>query len=1125
MVFLAVLVFGYVGFLRLPVELMPDISYPTITVRTAYEGAAPEEVEDQISQPVEAALATLDGLVTMESRSRAENSDVILGFDWGTDMAQASQAVRESLQTTFLPNEADRPLILRYDPSNEPFLRLALSYDPTVLDLSDEDALFLLREIAEKNIKRSLEGQKGVAAVRVSGGLEREVRVEVNENWLAARQVQASDIQNALLSENINLAGGSIFEGDTEYLVRTLNEMKTTDDLNELEIRRSDGINVPLRDVARVYETHKERKVVTHLDGAEAVELELFKEADANVVEVSNRMKSLLTGQQVRFSEKDLERMPDGPRKDYMKQMLESSKGLQDRLPPGIRLELLDDQAAFIEMAIDNLVSSVVLGGFFAILVLYLFLGDGRATTIIGLSIPISVIIGFGPLYMLGVSLNLMSLGGLALGVGMLVDNAVVVLESIQRQREAGESPVTASVTGVSQVALAVVASTLTTVAVFAPISFISGVGGELFGDLSSAVVGSLVASLAVALFLVPTLAALSFSLPETGEADETLPTTPETTLGDRLAEVKEGIQGSKWMILALPYTLTRALLTSFISAFVSVASKGSRLFVRSLLWVGRLVGRPLAWLARTASERFRSVYSRLEHRYGKALAGIIKRPWGIIATAVALFVGAIVTLPMLGSELIPEIHQGRFTVDAALPVGTPLKETSRQITALERDIQASQYVDAIYTTIGSDGQADADSDEGEHSAKIRVQLKPSRDVVAQEQLAMEEVRQILDQKATLTSQISRPALFSFRTPFEVVVFNPDLQELRRLGDATESALSGQPGLTDVSSSLQSGNPEIQLSYDRVQLTRFGLTTNAVATKVRNLIQGVKATQLHQGDQRIDLRVQLSEQDRASLDNLRNLNINPQVQPPIPLESVATFTEGIGPSEIRRKDQRRAVVVSANLVGFNMSDAIERLPSSMATIDFDDNTTWGLGGQASEMSESVSSMQWTLILAIFLVYIIMASTFENVVQPFIILFSVPLALIGVVVSLGVAGLPVSIVASIGMVVLAGVVVNNAIVLVDAIKQQRMEGKSLDEAIVAAATLRLRPILITTATTVLGLLPLTFGSGAGAEIQRPLAVAVVGGLSASTLLTLVVIPAIYRIVATTTQRFRTTEASP
>ena len=392
MIFLAALVFGLVSYTRLSVELMPDISYPSITVRTPFEGAAPEEVETQISRLLESRLSTLDGLVSLESRSRANQSDVVLGFSWGTDMSDASQSVRESLQTVFLPEGAQRPMILRYDPSLDPFLRVALSVERSEVE-DEELTLFLLRDVAERELKRELEAMEGVAAVQVKGGLEREIRVDLREDWLAARKVTLASVQSLLATENVNMAGGSILEGNTEYLIRTLNEFVTLDDIRALKISRGDGTRIPLTDVAEVYSTHRERDVISHLDGEPAVELEIYKEADANVVQIAEEVKRRLFGTGA----------------GAFDEALGGDKPLVDALPDAFHVGLLDDQAAFIESAVSNLRNTVLLGGILAVIVLFLFLRNVRATMIIGLAIPISVIVGFAPLNMLGVSLNLMS--------------------------------------------------------------------------------------------------------------------------------------------------------------------------------------------------------------------------------------------------------------------------------------------------------------------------------------------------------------------------------------------------------------------------------------------------------------------------------------------------------------------------------------------------------------------------------------------------------------------------------------------------------------------------------------------------------------------------------------------
>lgn len=1132
MAFLAALVFGYVSYQRLAVELMPDISYPTITARTAYPGAAPQEVETQISRRIEESLATLDGLVSIESRSRAGNSDVVLGFDWGTDMSAASQTIRENLQSTWFPVEAERPLILHYDPSLEPFLRLVLWMDrdnaPEDAELPEgEAALFMLRHLADEELKRELESMKGVAAVRVKGGLEREVHINVREDWLAARGVTLNQVQTALQSENINVAGGSIIEGDVEYLIRTINEYTSTGELESLKIRRTDGVLIPLTDVAVISATHRDRDVVSRLNGGEAVELEIFKEADVNVVTVANRLKEALNGDEIpeyyaKYAEK-----------------LGLSEGLIANLPDGVALTVVDDQAAFIESAVINLRNTALVGGFFAVFVLFLFLRDFRATAIIGTAIPLSVVIGFAPLYMLEISLNLMSLGGLALGVGMLVDNAVVVLESIQRYREEGQERFDAAVNGAADVAVAVVASTLTTVAVFLPISFVEGIAGELFGDLSLAVVSSLIASLIVALFGVPTLAALDLSAFGTGQIGGSLigllerKQRPLTTWGKAIVvgcwhaaydAPREDLRGwrswtkerkRRW--LSAPYVVIRfighLILALCFVAFALGSAVAGRVGMRFVAVAVRPAAAVLMWCA----ERFQRLYARFDGQYQTALAAALRGGGGIVGAALLLLLATVGLTGTLGTELMPEIHQGRFTAELALPVGTPLERTAVVVSEAERIVKSNPQVATVYTAIGADQRADARADEGEHTARLRIQLTPGGDLAHREARVMEQLRHALGEIPRLQAKMVRPVLFSFKTPVEVVVFGYDLDILRESGERVVGRLDTVEGLRDVRSSLVRGHPEVQIRYDRTRLHRLGLDASTVAQRVRDKVQGVEATRIHQGEKRISLRVQLQEKDRATLRDLKRVNVNPNLTPAIPLAAVADFEETIGPSEIRRVDQQRAVVVSANLEGFDLGSAADDIGAALAGMHLDRSVYWTVAGQSQEMQESLASLRFALGLAIFLVYVIMASTFESLVHPLVILFSVPLAAVGAIAGLFVLGSPVSVVVLIGGIVLAGVVVNNAIVLVDTINRLREDGRERDDAIRHAAALRLRPILITTATTVLGLFPLALGFGAGAEMQAPLAVTVIGGLLSSTLLTLVVIPVVYRLASPSTSR--------
>ncbi|MBL8616677.1 MAG: efflux RND transporter permease subunit [Deltaproteobacteria bacterium] len=1104
MVAIAAAVFGAVSYQRLPLNLMPDLAYPTLTVRTEVEGYAPEEVESQISRPIEEALATTPGLQELESRSRAGQSDVVLEFAWGANMDDAAQTARERLQTTFLPDDAERPLILRYDPSQAPILRLGLALAPGAAAADAPDrGLTLLREVAEKTLKRELEALDGVAAVRVRGGLTREVRVSARQDWLAARGVSIDQLATTIGAENVNLPGGSIRDGDHEYLVRTLNEVRSVEEIAALQIRRADGTRVRVGDVAEVRELAKDREVISHLDGAEAVELEVFKAADANIVAVAQDLLERLAP----ASPMAAMGPPSGPR-------------LADRLPADVKLVVLENQASFIEGSINNLRSTALQGAVLAVLVLFLFLRDIRATAIIAASIPLSIIVTFAPMYLGGVSLNLMSLGGLALGVGMLVDNAVVVLENIQVELEKGRDRRAAAIHGAGGVAASVTASTLTTVAVFLPITFVEGVAGQIFGDMALAVVFSLVASLVVALFFVPVLAASSVELQAPGPLTQL---SPAARFGS-LRQLRAGWAArAGWRRLVwLPYGVLRGILRLSFELLAALVVFPSALLGRGLARLGQRSGALGSGVASAALQRFGAAYDRVAGRYGQLIEALLGRPGAVLgAAAAAVAVAAVMGLG-LGQALIPELHQGRFVAEVALPVGTPLVRTAALVSAVEAELVDHPEIEHLHSIIGTEQSADSRADEGEHTARLMVELAGSHALEEREDALMEVVRAaILSAAETVETeapavQMTRPSVFSFSTPMEVLVYDDDLVRLRASSAEVRDRMAGLPGLTDVRSSMVAGYPELRVVYDRVLLDRFGLDTGTIAGRVRDAVLGRKATALTRGDGRVDLTVRLAEEDRRDTMDLRRINVNPNLVPTIPLEAVATITEAEGPSEIRRVDQRRVAAISANLVGFDMAGQADLLREELRGGALS-GVEWELGGQNREMERSVRSLYFALLLAIFLVYIIMASTFESVLHPLVILFSVPLAVVGVIPALVLTGTPVSVVVFIGAIVLAGVVVNNAIVLVDTVNTLRAEGMERSAALAHGARMRLRPILITTLTTVLGLVPLALGIGEGAELQQPLAITVIAGLGSSTLLTLGVIPAVYLVLTRLLER--------
>ena len=1106
MFFTALAVFGLVSLAKLPMDLLPEISYPTLTVRTAFPGAAPEDVEDRCSVRIQETLSTIGGLVRATSTSRAGFSDVTLEFDWGMEMTYAVQEVRDRLDGVRLPNAAERPLILRYDPNLDPILRIGLSPPEGT---ADSDSQFIhLRWVAEKKIKRELEGIEGVAAVQVRGGLNEEIRVSVDPGRLAAHNIDLATIATRLSQENLNASGGRIREGSTEYLVRTLNEFQDLEEIESLAIVRRGDTQIRIRDVANVQRTHAEREVITRLEGREAVEIAIYREAGANIVDVAESVRNTVFGTEKARKIAQAKRAEGKTRtRDLNWEERQQLSFLAWTLADEGELEVLSDQSTFIGAAVKDVRDAAIFGALLAIAVMWVFLRRLSSTVIIGLAIPISVTVTFAPMFLLGVSLNVMSLGGLALGIGMLVDNAIVVLESITRCRDEGDSQARAAVRGVSEVAGAIIASTLTTVAVFAPIVFVHGISGQIFGDQAVTVVSALLVSLLVAVLFIPMLSSMGLAKAEEAtEEEETEPTKP-----------------SEGMLSNLEWSASR-LVPNVLSIAGRVALAAIGLTLRGVLVLGTVLGRVLSILTTPLRGAFDAAWSSLERFYPKLLRRSLDRPVVVLALAAFLTLGAWFKVDDLGVELLPEIHQGEFTAHIGLEVGTPIAVSDRLFSNLAREIGAFPEVQTTALTVGVEKDTLTREIEGDHTARLTVRLTPDHSGIEQEQKVVEAARRVLELRPEVrTVDISRPTPFALESPIAVEIRGHDLEVLGQVAEDVQDRLRSIEGLTDVRSTVRPGHPEARVTFDRDKLLEYGLDLGQVATLVRNQVMGSVDTRFVEGEERIDIRVEGDERVLTNIDSVLDLVVNPASDRPVRLRSIANIDETRGPAEIRRIGNSRAVVVTAASSGIDLGGLTTRIEEQLRGLDHPADVLVELGGQKREMDEGQRSLMFALALAIFLVYVVMASQFESLLQPFIILFSVPLAAVGVVFTLAFLDVPLSVVVFIGLILLAGIVVNNAIVLVDRINARQAAGLGVMEAIVEAGEARLRPILMTTATTVLGLLPLTgwlaglplvgaFGSGEGAEMRAPMAITVIAGLISSTVLTLIVIPVIYKLVA-------------
>ena len=1034
MFFTALLVFGFLSISKLPISLLPDISYPTLTIRTDYSGAAPAEVENLISRPVEETVGAVTNLQRLSSVSRPEQSDVILEFDWDTDMDIASLEVREKLDVLQLPDGASKPVILKFDPSLDPIMRIGVY---------GEQDLVKLRILAEDKLKRDMERLEGVAAVEVSGGLEEEIQIMLDTGRMTSFGISIQEVSSRLQTENIDLAGGKLEDGDTEYLVRTLSRFLTVQEIGDLVVTVRNNAPIFLKDIAKINKGHEERKRITRLQGIENVELAVYKEAQSNTVMLSREIKNLLK---------------------------ETESVLNKRTQNPIKLEVIEDQSRFINRSIEEVRNSAIFGGLLAIFILYLFLRSLKSTTIIGLSIPVSVLITFFFMYIFNISLNIMSLGGLTLGIGMLVDNSIVVLEAIDRHAKKKNS-LEASRTGTKEVAMAITASTLTTVFVFVPIVFVKGVAGQLFRDQALTVTFSLAASLLVALTLIPMLASLSKQ-----RIAATLPPEEGKPFFMRI--------WSEW------------LMTRISSLFKMTFAQVSRFF-RSLMkpaFAAHDVS--MAWLMRN---------------HPKALDSALKNPWKLIGIVFVIFLISLALFTQLGGELIPEMFQGQFYTDLRFPAGTPIEKVDSELSVILKDIRKLEPVQEIYTVSGTTSKTGGNRNEQrENLAQIFVFLK-SGSSEDDEQYVIAKMRNKFRSNPGLEFEFGRPAFFSYKTPIEVYIQGRNLDILNDLSSRLKKKMDAIPGLVDVRSSMEGGNPEAQIRFDRVKLAAIGTDLSSVASLIRTKVLGDVPSEFVRLDRKIGIRIRADEQYRKNLKNLEDLNIAPTGDKPIPLKSVAEIKIDRGPVEIRRVSQERTALITANLKDTDLASASEKINAAMNSIRMPEGYTAEIGGQRKEMSSSFKSLIFAISLAIFLVYLVMASSFESLLHPFVIMFTIPFALIGVVFVLLIFGLTINVVVLIGIILLAGIVVNNAIVLIDYTNQLRATGMEKKAALKKAAQVRMRPILMTTLTTVLGLLPMAISVSEGSELRIPMALTVIGGLSFATLLTLIVIPSVYIVL--------------
>jgi len=1010
-----VIIFGFFTLSKIPLDLYPEMKFPYAAVMTSYPGAGPEEVESQVSEPLEGILNTLSGVKEIQSQSTSGNSLILIKYDWGTNIESALMDIREKigLIEKSLPSGVEKPMVLKMDPTMMPIIQMGIRG-------GDKISLGQLQSIAEDVIEPRLSRIPEVASVVITGGLEREIKVEVDPVKLEDYGLTLTQVNQVLQLENFNLSGGKAREGEREYYVRSLQQFENLDDIRNVAILTPSGNSVYLNDIAMIEDAYKDDTQITRVNGSKAVGIHCLKQSDANTVKacaaVREEMEEIMT-------ELDLDL-------DY---------------------QVVMDQSSFINQSLDITKRMMVEGALLAILVLFLFLRNGRSTLIVFTAIPLSIIATFILMYVNNSTLNLITMGGLALGIGRMVDDSIVVFENIYRHRSLGLPPMEAALTGASEVGNAIIASTTTIIAVFFPIMFAEGLASVLFKPLAITVSFAIFCSLMVALTIVPLLASRMLS-------DKAMqPLDPE---------------------------------------------KGR---------VSRVVFNFGNWL------------DNLRERYKIILRWSLGHRRHVVALVTLLMVGALALVPFIGAEFLPAMDAGEISITIENDKGTLLKDTEQVVEKVEAQLREVPEVFTIFSSVGSSASMFFDSGTKADQATIYIKLVPKNERKRSGDEVAEDIRSRLGEIAGSKIKVSMMDLTSTGPsgggPVSVQVRGDDMQVLREISEEVAEIVRKVPGTREVISSLSDGIPEIQVKIDRKRAAAYGLTPMQVASDIKNAMQGNVATRYRVGGDEVDVRVRYSPQNHKELEYLENLAISTSRGGVLRLSQIASFEMAPGPIQITRVDRVRRAEINAYLLNRDLSVVMKDIQNEVDKINLPSGYSIEYGGQNKDMMESFTSLGIALILAIILVYAVMAIQYESFFNPFVIMFSVPTAFIGVVLGLLLTNKAFSVSAFIGVIMLVGIVVANAIVLVDYLKQLRERGMERDEAIVEAGRVRLRPILMTAFATILAMFPLSLGIGEGAEADAPLAIVIIFGLLVSTFITLVLVPVVYSIFDDWGQKFK------
>jgi len=992
MFILIVVLFGTVAFFQIGLDLLPDIDYPLVVVQTTYEGAASEEIEETVTKNIEESVSRAQNVKRVFSSSSEGRSMVMVEFNWDANLDFAAQDVRDklSMMSQFLPDDADAPQVLKYDPNDQPVLVFGVTGMGNTMEL---------RKYLEDVLSPYLERLEGVAMAFVMGGFERQINVTVDQRKLESYDLSMDDVIATLKRENVNVSGGHVSRDFTEYLIRTLGEYKTIEPIEKTVVAVRDGVPIRVSDVAAVEDAHKEVRNYTRLNGKDCVMMAILKQSGVNTYSVVKRVYKALDD-------------------------------LKDIMPPDITMKPLLDHGVFIEQTVHQTLRDALFGAGLAIVFLLIFLRRWRPTLTVALAMPISITTAFIGMYWLDYTFNLMTLAGFALGSGMLVDCAVVVIENIFRHLEQKKGAKDAAKDGASQVTLAITASTLTTVAVFLPMALIKGVAGQFSRPMALTVCLALLSSLIVAATIVPMIASLLF---------------------------RRGIAGY-----------------------------GAGSF-----------------------ERPKAFYERLLR---KALLNRKKVLLGVFSAFVLAILGA----SMLGFEFMPPSDYPMLIMNFTLPVGTTLDQTAKVSAGVESSMRNTDGVASVLAFIGPNPQGRGPGAEDVNAGMVFTRLEDKSIRTMTSDQVQDEIRKNLPK--------IEGASFSFmgfgpgqtytgadQSDIAIRVFGKDLMILKAYAERILNVVERVPGTRDADVSLKQGKPELVIEIDRDKASQHGLSVRNVAEYLRNAALGQIATQFRVGGDEYDMRVRFAESDRDTIEKILDIRIPAPTGAQIPLQQLAKTELSSGPIKITREKQERKVTVTADTFGRDLGSVLADIRKGLANMQLPRGYFIDYGGGAQDMRETFTALLYAFVAAVLIVYMIMAALFESFRQPFVIMFTIPFGLIGVVIGLAVLGKTISTPAIMGLVILVGIAVNNAIVMIDFVNQQRRQGLDKAEALVKGAVTRLRPILITSLTTIVAAMPMALSTSEGAEMRSPMAVAIAFGLASSTLLTLFVIPIIYSII--------------